>query len=216
MGAWMGGWTCRSFVGSWQATMKIHEVMADNRIRFAQRLNEMSEELANLAKEVDKNRKSVRPLHPFSISLFPPSLAPTLSYSAQLLHLQTKELATRYERSLQESELLTEKSKARFDVSIEELERILLQKEGESPKDNIQGRSPGGKRAIGKAAAKGALLLKGKNPGNVRIDHFIVGRDTDLIMCVMCHSCRDRRTSAGSACRRRRTFISARCRRRRS
>ena len=34
--------------------------MAENRIRFAQRLNEMSEELANLAKEVDKNRKQVR------------------------------------------------------------------------------------------------------------------------------------------------------------
>lgn len=82
---------------------------------------------------------------------------------------QTKELATRYERSLQDSELLTEKSKTRFDVSIEELERILLQKEGESPRDNIQGRSPGGKRAIGKAAAKGALLLKGKNPGNVSL-----------------------------------------------
>jgi hypothetical protein len=39
--------------------MKIHEVMAENRIRFAQRLNEMSDELASLAKEVDKNRKQV-------------------------------------------------------------------------------------------------------------------------------------------------------------
>jgi hypothetical protein len=32
-------------------------VMAENRMRFAQRLNEMSDELANLVKEVDKNRK---------------------------------------------------------------------------------------------------------------------------------------------------------------
>lgn len=39
--------------------MKIHEIMAENRVRFAQRLNEMSEELATLAKEVDKNRKQV-------------------------------------------------------------------------------------------------------------------------------------------------------------
>lgn len=37
--------------------MRVHEVMAENRIRFAQRLNEMSEDLATLAKEVDKNRK---------------------------------------------------------------------------------------------------------------------------------------------------------------
>ncbi len=40
--------------------MRTHEVMAENRIKFALRLNEMSEELANLAKEVDKNRKAVR------------------------------------------------------------------------------------------------------------------------------------------------------------
>lgn len=39
--------------------MKLHEIMADNRIRFSQRLNEMSEDLATLAKEVDKNRKQV-------------------------------------------------------------------------------------------------------------------------------------------------------------
>lgn len=33
--------------------------MAENRLRFSQRLNEMSEELSTLAKEVDKNRKQV-------------------------------------------------------------------------------------------------------------------------------------------------------------
>lgn len=49
----------RSFVSAWQSSMRIHESMADNRIRFAQRLNEMSEELGNLVKEVDKNRKQV-------------------------------------------------------------------------------------------------------------------------------------------------------------
>ena len=43
--------------------MKIHEIIAENRLRFASRLNEMSEELATLAKEVDKNRKAVyRPI----------------------------------------------------------------------------------------------------------------------------------------------------------
>lgn len=69
---------------------------------------------------------------------------------------------------------MTDKCKARFDVTAEELERLLLQKEGESYRDTpVQGRSPGGvggKRAIGKAVAKGGLLLKGKNPGNVRRD----------------------------------------------
>ncbi|KAG1899468.1 Rho GTPase activation protein [Suillus fuscotomentosus] len=131
-----------SFVGAWQSSMKIHDIMAENRIRFAQRLNEMSDELASLAKEVDKNRK------------------------------QTKELASRYERALQESELNMEKSKNRLEVSSEELERVLLQKEGESLKDGgLQAKNQGGvagKRALGKAVAKGGLLLKGKNPGNIQ------------------------------------------------
>ena len=83
--------------------------------------------------------------------------------------IQTKDLASRYERNLQDSEATTEKSKARLDTTMEELGRILLQKEGEPAKDSvIQTRAPaGGKRAIGKAVAKGGLLLKGKNPGNV-------------------------------------------------
>ncbi|KAJ7043580.1 Rho GTPase activation protein [Mycena alexandri] len=130
-----------SFVTSWQSAMRIHESMGESRLRFAQRLNEMSEELATLAKEVDKNRK------------------------------QTKDLATRYERALQESEAVTEKCKNRLDITSEELERVLLQKEGESLKDNTVQRGQGGaggKRAIGKAVAKGGLLLKGKNPGNIQ------------------------------------------------
>ncbi|KDR67998.1 hypothetical protein GALMADRAFT_257554 [Galerina marginata CBS 339.88] len=130
-----------TFVSAWQSSMRIHEAMAENRLRFAQRLNEMSEELATLVKEVDKNRK------------------------------QTKDLATRYERALQESEGVTEKCKNRLDFTSEELERVLLQKEGESVKDTgMQNRTggAGGKRAIGKAVAKGGLLLKGKNPGNIQ------------------------------------------------
>jgi len=130
-----------SFVSAWHSSLRIHEAMAENRIRFAQRLNEMSEELSTLVKEVDKNRK------------------------------QTKDLATRYERALQESESVTERCKNRLDFTSEELERVLLQKEGESLKDTgLQTRlgGAGGKRAIGKAVAKGGLLLKGKNPGNIQ------------------------------------------------
>jgi hypothetical protein len=40
--------------------MKIHEIIGENRIKFAARLLEMSEELTLLVKEVDKNRKGVR------------------------------------------------------------------------------------------------------------------------------------------------------------
>ncbi|KAJ3529060.1 hypothetical protein NM688_g7906 [Phlebia brevispora] len=130
-----------SFVSAWSSLMKMHEVIGDHRLQWARGLNEMSVELNKIASDCDQERKS------------------------------TKDLATRYERALQEAESATEKSKARVEVTAEELERVLLQKEGESLKDNaVQGRSPGGvsgKRVIGKAVAKGGMLLKGKNPESV-------------------------------------------------
>lgn len=65
-----------------------------------------------------------------------------------------------------------DKSKTRLDMSSEELERVLLQKEGEPLNESALHAKPpgvlGSKRVLGKAVAKGGLLLKGKNPGNVR------------------------------------------------
>ena len=49
-----------SFVSAWQKSLKIQETLADNRLGFAQKLSEMSEELKNLANEVDRNRKQVK------------------------------------------------------------------------------------------------------------------------------------------------------------
>lgn len=40
--------------------LRTHEVLGENRLRFAAKLGEMSEELSNLSKEVDKNRKQTR------------------------------------------------------------------------------------------------------------------------------------------------------------
>ncbi|KZP01550.1 RhoGAP-domain-containing protein [Calocera viscosa TUFC12733] len=132
-----------SFVSSWHANMRIHETVAENRIKFAMRLNEMSDELLNLAKEVERNRK------------------------------QSKELGNRYERSLQDAEAGTEKAKTKFDSNAEELERLLVMKEGETMKEagltsrtNDKG-GQSGKRVLGKAINKGGMLLKGKNPASL-------------------------------------------------
>jgi Rho GTPase-activating protein RGD1 len=66
-----------------------------------------------------------------------------------------------------------EKSKSRFDMVAEELERVVVAKEGESIKElgvqqGAKG-NPKGRRAIGNAVAKGGLLLKGRNPASVSI-----------------------------------------------
>ncbi|KAI0690321.1 Rho GTPase activation protein [Cytidiella melzeri] len=132
-----------SFVAAWRSSLKLHETVADARIAYAKNLNEMSNELLDIISKTEQTRKS------------------------------TKDLAGRYERALQEAESATEKSKNRVEITGEELERVLLQKEGESTRDAaVQVRSPGGmgggKRAIGKAVAKGGLLLKGKNPQNIQ------------------------------------------------
>ena len=60
------GKLCSSYVGAWQSSMKIHDSMAENRIRFAQKLNEMSDELSNLVKEVEKTRKQVETTESYS------------------------------------------------------------------------------------------------------------------------------------------------------
>lgn len=138
-----------SFVSAWTSTMKIHEILGETRVRFAQRLAEMGDELASLAKEVERNRKNA------------------------------KDLGVRYERALQDAEAAMEKAKGRVTAVTEELERVLVAKEGENMKDaglrGADGRVVGmgassGKGALGKAVAKGGALLKGKS---VNVSTFV-------------------------------------------
>lgn len=131
-----------SYVSSWQTILKTHEVIGDSRIRFAQKLSEISEELGNLSKEVDKNRKYAR------------------------------DTGIRLERNLTDAEQIVEKSRNRFDSAAEDLERLLLLKSGESTKGGeLQGTGgsvgPPGKRTLGKAIGKGGLLFKNKNPQQI-------------------------------------------------
>lgn len=92
--------------------MRTHEVIGDSRLRFSLKLTEMSEELSNLSKEVDKNRKYAR------------------------------ETGSRLERNLIDAEMSVEKARNRFDAAAEDLERLLLVKSGESTKGGeLQGTS---------------------------------------------------------------------------
>lgn len=108
-------------------------------MKLAQQLAEMSDQLIETAREVEKQRKS------------------------------SKELGTRLERNLTDSETQTEKARIRFDASVEELERILFSKAGENAKDSSNmpaDHNNAGKRTLGKAIGK----LKGgpKNPAQLQ------------------------------------------------
>ncbi|CBQ69004.1 related to GTPase-activating protein beta-chimerin [Sporisorium reilianum SRZ2] len=131
-----------TFVKSWHSIVKTHETLSDNRLRFASKLSEMSDELSNLAKEVDKSRK------------------------------QARETGLRLEKNLQDAEAGVEKARGRFDTAAEDLERLLLLKSGESTKSGeIQSSGGGGvssgKRTLGKAIGKSGLLFKNKNPQQI-------------------------------------------------
>ncbi|GMK55519.1 hypothetical protein CspeluHIS016_0205750 [Cutaneotrichosporon spelunceum] len=137
-----------SFVASYQAALRLQEQLAQNRLRFSQRLYEMSEEMFALGREGERQRK------------------------------QHKDNGTRLQNILQDSETVMDKAKGRFDQTAEELERILVAKEGESFRDagmrsaNAASAAAGngvsqssGKKGIGKAMTKG--LFKGKNPAQM-------------------------------------------------
>lgn len=49
----------RTFVEAYHASLRLQDNLAQNRIRFSQRLNEMSDELLGLAREGEKLRKLV-------------------------------------------------------------------------------------------------------------------------------------------------------------
>lgn len=84
--------------------------------------------------------------------------------------MQVKDTHSGYERILLESEAMIEKAKAQYSKVQDELERFLVAKEGESLKEarmQVPTAGGSGKRSamgIGKAVAKGGMLLKGKNP----------------------------------------------------
>lgn len=72
----------RSYVTSWQSLLRTHELLGENRLKFSAQLGEMSDELVQLGKEVEKNRKS------------------------------SKDLGTRLERGLAEQEALVDKARS--------------------------------------------------------------------------------------------------------
>lgn len=86
--------------------MRTHEVVSDNHLRFANQLMEMVEQLTALGKEIEKARKT------------------------------GKEMGVRLDKTLADSEASMEKARQRFETSVEELERCLVAKAGESTRSD--------------------------------------------------------------------------------
>ncbi|KAA1079251.1 hypothetical protein PGT21_005373 [Puccinia graminis f. sp. tritici] len=107
-----------SFAKQYCNFLATHERMAIERTEYGARLNLIADELANLGKEVERVRKA------------------------------NKDVGWRLEKNLAESEGLTEKAKAKFDVTVEELERVLMSRQADNP-TGAPGPAPGGSNNIG-------------------------------------------------------------------
>lgn len=132
-----------------------------------------------------------------------PSNSQSYMVCSSRLTTQTKDLHSRYERVLQESEAALEKLKSRHDVAAEDLQRFLLSKEGESAKEAgmpSSTNSKANKRALGKAVAKGNFLLKGRSPANVFYPALVVTCCSafDYFPCVIASKARRGYTSQSS------------------
>lgn len=95
-----------SFGRQYSNFLVTHERMGFARTEYGARLSAIADELVNLGKEVERVRKA------------------------------NKDIGWRLEKNLSESEGLTEKAKAKFDVTVEELERFLISKQADHHPNN--------------------------------------------------------------------------------
>jgi Rho GTPase-activating protein RGD1 len=132
----------RSFVTSYQTFLHTHEFIGDNRLRFAQQLNDMAEHLAELAREADRSRKA------------------------------GKEEGIRLEKALQDCESNSDKARQKFDSAAEDLERVLLSKAGEtSAAANLSTTTLSSASALSRPRTFGKAMSKfkaAKNPAQLQ------------------------------------------------
>jgi len=91
----------RTFVTSYAALLRTHELVGDNHLRFASQMNETADQLGELCKETERTRKN------------------------------GKEVGSRLEKALYEAESNMDRSRQRYETAVEELERCVVQKAGE-------------------------------------------------------------------------------------
>ncbi|CAG8549725.1 4232_t:CDS:10 [Paraglomus occultum] len=86
---------------NWYNILRLHEIIGENRIKFAAAIQEIAEDLTYQYKDTDKGRKNM------------------------------KDTGQKYERQIQETEQSLEKAKYKYESQSEDWERSLLEKNGD-------------------------------------------------------------------------------------
>jgi len=117
--------------------LKNQDAVSENHFRFATKLTAISDDIAMLVRDAEQARR------------------------------QHRDLGSRYEKTLLDAEANVDKARARFDTAAEELERVLLVKQGDPARaaDMSLG-TLGSKRTLPMPFAKGGLF-KNKNPQQI-------------------------------------------------
>ncbi|WFD29036.1 Rho GTPase-activating protein [Malassezia sp. CBS 17886] len=123
-----------SYATGWKNILKTQEAVAENHFRFASKLTAVSDDLAVLVRDAERSRR------------------------------QHREMGLRLERNLNDAEQNVERARARFDLAAEDLERVLLVKQGDTARaaDMSLGNAAN-KRTMGMPFSRGAGLFKSKN-----------------------------------------------------
>ena len=127
-------YTCSSYGTSWMTMLRNQDVVSENHYRFASKLTAISDDISMLVRDAEQNRR------------------------------QTRDVGFRLEKSLLDAENSVERARSRFDSAAEDLERVMLFKQGDVSRasDTSIGTSSS-KRTLGMPFAKGGLF-KTKNP----------------------------------------------------
>ncbi|CCV00241.1 unnamed protein product [Malassezia sympodialis ATCC 42132] len=122
---------------SWTNMLKNQDAVSENHFRFATKLTAISDDIAMLVRDAEQARR------------------------------QHRDQGFRYEKALLDAEANVDKARARFDTAAEELERVMLVKQGDAARaaDMTLG-TLGNKRTLPMPFAKGSLF-KNKNPQQI-------------------------------------------------
>ncbi|KAJ2008537.1 hypothetical protein H4R26_000153 [Coemansia thaxteri] len=123
---------------SWQRLVEAHETMASNRMKFSITLSEMSDFLSSYVKTKEAVRRKL------------------------------KDTEQRYQRAIEESELLLEKARTKYEVQCSEWERLLLKTSGSKPDGGHAAAAAAGGAAGGGSSQSTAqsAISKTRNVGN--------------------------------------------------
>ncbi|WFD35491.1 Rho GTPase-activating protein [Malassezia cuniculi] len=115
-----------TYAQAWRDTLKLHEMLSENRFRFCSKLTAISDDLAVLVRDAERARR------------------------------QHREMGSRLEKNLLDAEASVERARSRFDTAAEDVERVVIAKNGGDANDV-------GRRMLGKSFSKGNIF-KSKNP----------------------------------------------------